>query len=470
MTGLSATAMRVKMLPALPGLRDADHVERWFNEGRLARRLPRRGSHLTLQGDRSPPTALELGELILRVANSADRQAFEQLFRHFAPRVKAYLMRAGTDAGLAEEIAQETLLAVWRKAGYFDPARAGASTWIFTIARNLRIDRARRNGNATQSADDAALETAPEPIADELIAAAERDELVRRVVKDLPPEQSQIVKLSFFSETPQTEIAEMLGIPLGTVKSRVRLAMARLRKALEEFGAMINFHPSDEFLARLAAGSLEAGPSVVVRTHLGQCRQCAKAVARFEAVGGTLLDEIEPAELGRDALAQTLALLESPVPTQRPASPARQVPPNGPIELPPALQELDIGRWRWLAPGVRRSRVTIPYAPDADLVLYRIGPGRRLPHHGHAGAEYTQVLSGSFTDQAGRYVPGDLVEAGWLGGSPASGWAGRRMHLPCRSRRKNAAARRHRLADASVRLRSALQQRSNRRSSAAEQL
>jgi putative transcriptional regulator len=173
---------------------------------------------------------------------------------------------------------------------------------------------------------------------------------------------------------------------------------------------MINFHPSDESLARLAAGSLEAGPSVVVRTHLGLCRQCAKAVARFEAVGGTLLDEIEPAELGSHAFAQTLALLESQQEAKRPARSVKPAPPNGPIELPPALQELDIGRWRWLAPGVRRSRVTIPYAPEADLVLYRIGPGRRLPHHGHAGAEYTQVLSGSFADHAGSYVPGDLIE------------------------------------------------------------
>jgi len=173
---------------------------------------------------------------------------------------------------------------------------------------------------------------------------------------------------------------------------------------------MINFHPSDESLARLAAGTLEAGPSVVVRTHIGQCRQCAKALGRFEAVGGALLDDIEPAELGPDAFARTLALLERPQPKPHAAPSVHPAPANGPIQLPHALDGLDIGRWRWLAPGVRRSRVTIPYAPEADLVLYRIGPGRRLPHHGHAGAEFTQVLSGSFADHAGRYEPGDLIE------------------------------------------------------------
>ncbi len=219
---------------ALLGLKDADHVEHRFRAGGLPRRLRRRGLRLSGQGDRARPAATDMSELILRVAGNADRQAFELLFRHFAPRVKAYMMRAGAESGVAEEIAQEALLTVWRKAGYFDPAKAGASTWIFTIARNLRIDRARRGSDTRLPEEDASHETGPSPTADDLLVAAERDEAIRQLVKGLPEEQAQIVMLSFFADRPQTQISEMLGIPLGTVKSRVRLAMARLRKALEE--------------------------------------------------------------------------------------------------------------------------------------------------------------------------------------------------------------------------------------------
>ena len=174
---------------------------------------------------------------------------------------------------------------------------------------------------------------------------------------------------------------------------------------------MISFHPSDDALARLAAGTLEAGPTIVVRTHVDGCAHCAAALRRFEAVGGILLEDIEPVAMQDGAYALVAARLERPAPAGRASGSARALPANGPIVLPAALDGLDIGPWRWLAPGVRRSRVTIPGAPDADLVMYRIGPNRRLPHHGHAGAEYTQVLSGSFSDETGSYRPGDLVEA-----------------------------------------------------------
>ncbi len=235
MNGLSATTMRVMMFPSLRGARNANHAEHWIRTPRLPGRLPtRRGLPLSESGDPASPPVIDWNSLILRVASGADRSAFEQLFRHFAPRVKAYLMRGGADAGLAEELAQEALLALWRKAAYFDPARAGASTWIFTIARNLRIDRARRDLVKTRVPEDPSDEPPPPAAADEIIAAGQRDDQVRRLVEDLPAEQAEIVRLSFYSEEPQTQIAETLGIPLGTVKSRVRLAMARLRAALED--------------------------------------------------------------------------------------------------------------------------------------------------------------------------------------------------------------------------------------------
>ncbi len=175
---------------------------------------------------------IEPAALILAIAGHADREAFTQLFNHFAPRVKGYLMRLGASAVAAEELAQETLLMVWRKAAQFDPSRAGASTWIFTIARNLRIDALRRDRPAPP-ADDPAGEQI-EPQADALVLAVERDGRVRKALQALSREQAQIVELSFFSEEPHSAIAERLKLPLGTVKSRLRLAMARLRTLLED--------------------------------------------------------------------------------------------------------------------------------------------------------------------------------------------------------------------------------------------
>lgn len=175
------------------------------------------------------------GALIEAIARSGDRAAFSRLFSLFAPRVKSYLIGLGTPAAAAEELAQETLLAVWRKASFYDRRRAGASTWIFTIARNLRIDAARRERSAL-AYQLAVAEEPPEEVAppEAIVSADERDSRVREALKSLSPEQVTVVRLSFFQEKPHSEIARDLGIPLGTVKSRVRLAMSRLRERLEE--------------------------------------------------------------------------------------------------------------------------------------------------------------------------------------------------------------------------------------------
>ena len=175
--------------------------------------------------------AVDHAVLIQAVAARADRGAFAVLFRHFAPRVKTLLMRAGLDAGAAEELAQETMLTVWRKAALFDPARATAATWIFTIARNLRIDAHRRERHP-----DTLLPDPPEePLgADHLLSAGERGARVAEAVADLPAEQAEIVHAAFFLDQPHAEIERQLGVPLGTVKSRLRLAMAKLRAALED--------------------------------------------------------------------------------------------------------------------------------------------------------------------------------------------------------------------------------------------
>lgn len=179
------------------------------------------------------PNGEEFDRLITLIAASRDKQAFALLYKHFAPRLKAFLLRSGLATAVAEELAQETMLSVWRKATYFDPQRAGAATWIFTIARNLRIDHLRRD-RSTPSPDVEPEETVDDVQTGEaFVIRAEREERLRIAMKSLSPEQAAIVRLSFFNEKPHSEIASELGLPLGTVKSRVRLALGKLRTMLE---------------------------------------------------------------------------------------------------------------------------------------------------------------------------------------------------------------------------------------------
>jgi RNA polymerase sigma-70 factor (ECF subfamily) len=169
---------------------------------------------------------------IRAIAARQDRAAFAALFEFYAPRIKAMLMRSGAAADAAEDFAQETLLTVWRKAAYFDPARASAAAWIYTIARNLRIDRLRGDTRATQYAPYEMVEPEPPPRPDSALDAVERDERVRAALKELSPEQVRVLELSFFEGRAHGDIAALLNLPLGTVKSRVRLAMTRLRNLL----------------------------------------------------------------------------------------------------------------------------------------------------------------------------------------------------------------------------------------------
>lgn len=172
--------------------------------------------------------------LIRRIADDADRDAFALLFEHFAPRVKAYMRKLGAMDAQAEDMAQEALFAVWRKAAMFDPARAGASTWVFTIARNLRIDTLRRE-RPTDPLPEGELPGAEEqPGAESEMIIEERDQSLRAALSLLPPQQAQLVRLAFYEDRPHREIENMLGIPLGTVKSRLRLALQRLRATLAD--------------------------------------------------------------------------------------------------------------------------------------------------------------------------------------------------------------------------------------------
>jgi len=146
-------------------------------------------------------------------------------------------MRAGAPADLADDIAQETLLKVWRKAKLFDPSKAAAATWIYTIARNLRIDAARRAAKPALDPEEPALLPEAEPLADAAIERADRDARIRASFSSLPESQREVVTLHFLEDAPHSEIAERLGLPLGTVKSRLRLAFNKIRKELSDLDA-----------------------------------------------------------------------------------------------------------------------------------------------------------------------------------------------------------------------------------------
>jgi len=180
-------------------------------------------------------SADEAADLIEAIAIRQDRTAFATLFRYYAPRVKAFLMRGGSDSETAQEVAQEALIMVWRKAASFDRTRAAAATWIYTIARNKRIDHLRRTGRPPIETEDWLTIFAPEEEdADKSVLAGQTYTRVKELLNGLSADQLVVIQKAFFEDKTHTAIAEELKLPLGTVKSRIRLALGRLRAALEE--------------------------------------------------------------------------------------------------------------------------------------------------------------------------------------------------------------------------------------------
>lgn len=177
-------------------------------------------------------SAPSLDDLLVAVGRDRDRTAFAALFDHFAPRLKAYLRRLGAEPGTAEELVQEIMLLVWRRAETFDPVQSSAGTWVFTIARNRRIDALRREQRPDLDPDDPALVPEPALPADHAVAAAEGARRLRAALRDLPPEQVELLQLAYYEDMPHSAISSERGIPLGTVKSRLRLALERLRRTL----------------------------------------------------------------------------------------------------------------------------------------------------------------------------------------------------------------------------------------------
>lgn len=176
----------------------------------------------------------DFSSLLLRVAEVRDKAALAALFNHFGPRIKSMMLKLGSSEALAEDLVQETFVSVWRKAAMYSQQRGAASTWIFTIARNLRIDQLRRQSNKPYEDLDNLEMASDAPLGSSLV---EQNQIIARVtlaLKALPVEQQEVVRLSFIHDMPHAQIAEAIGIPLGTVKSRLRLAYERLRPMLED--------------------------------------------------------------------------------------------------------------------------------------------------------------------------------------------------------------------------------------------
>lgn len=172
----------------------------------------------------------EMTEALLLVRDHRDRDAFGRLFDHFAPRLKGMLLKGGLRDGTAEDVVQDVMLAVWHKAAQFDPHRADAAGWIYGIARNRRIDLARRKPMPV--AEDLPEPESSEPDAAHILALQQEARLLAEALDRLAPEQAEALRAAYFEDLPHSSISGLTGLPLGTIKSRIRLGLERLRHEL----------------------------------------------------------------------------------------------------------------------------------------------------------------------------------------------------------------------------------------------
>ncbi|NOD33094.1 MULTISPECIES: sigma-70 family RNA polymerase sigma factor [unclassified Ruegeria] len=175
-------------------------------------------------------TRTEWVEHVKRIRDAQDQSAFAELFQHFAPRIKAFLMKSGSDATMAEECAQEVMATLWHKAHLFDPTRATVATWVFTIARNKRIDVLRKQRRPEP--EELGWGPEAEPDQDDVIALQQETAQLRTAMLALPEAQRELIEKAYFGDLSHREIASQTGLPLGTIKSRIRLALDRLRHAM----------------------------------------------------------------------------------------------------------------------------------------------------------------------------------------------------------------------------------------------
>lgn len=170
--------------------------------------------------------------LLVRVGQKKDRAAFVALFEYYAPRVKSYLLKHGASNSAAEEVVQNTFVTLWEKAAGYDPGKAAASTWIFTIARNKRIDALRREKFIEVNTDNNALQNASY-VQEEAYAGKDEIRQLNTAIDSLPKNQAELLRMAFFEDKSHQTISDEMHLPLGTVKSRLRLAMEKLKKQLK---------------------------------------------------------------------------------------------------------------------------------------------------------------------------------------------------------------------------------------------
>ena len=203
-------------------------------KGAPGSRRGRRAVTVSKSSASATPDTVVMTAHLVAIAKHRDKDAFSKLFAHYAPRIKSYLMRQGANQATAEELSQEAMVSVWRKADRFDPAKASAGTWIFTVARNLRIDALRKERRPSFDPEDPAFVPEAEISPDRAVEVGETQVKIKAAIAELPEEQADVIRLSFYQDKAHGEIAEELNLPLGTVKSRLRLAMRRMRTALGE--------------------------------------------------------------------------------------------------------------------------------------------------------------------------------------------------------------------------------------------
>jgi RNA polymerase sigma-70 factor (ECF subfamily) len=169
-----------------------------------------------------------------QIADHQDKSSFKMIFDYFGPRLKSFLMSSGAEESIAEEVVQETMCVVWTKADYYDPKMASPSTWIYTIARNKKIDILRKSRKAVLENIDTAILPPIIPRLEEDIEHDQKFEVINQYLNELPKEQLALLKMNFIEEKSHGEIAEITKIPLGTIKSRIRLAMEKIRERIEK--------------------------------------------------------------------------------------------------------------------------------------------------------------------------------------------------------------------------------------------
>lgn len=202
--------------PPLPG---------WQRKARELTASPKVGGRLRIE--RSEQT-----EWMLAVRDKRDRAAFARLFGFFAPRIKGMLMRSGMSAAAAEDVVQDVMLSVWHKAGQFDPARAPVSAWVYRIARNRQVDLARKANRPLP--EEIETETPPEEDPGQILGVAQEGAELRAALARLKPEQRDVIARAYLGDLTHGEIQAETGLPMGTIKSRIRLGLERLRHELKD--------------------------------------------------------------------------------------------------------------------------------------------------------------------------------------------------------------------------------------------